>query len=368
MTNSAPAATTDLLDTSFPKWVVLQLLEKCNLRCRMCYEWGDTGSYREHSDPAQLNLEVVRRIIQECEPARPRYDLFGGEPLLYRGIGEVLRAVKQAGSNVHMPTNGTLLENNAEMLVESGLDRIWVSLDGPEPINDRQRGKGVFRKVLRGIDKLHAIRMKSQRRAPEIGVNMVVTTSNYRHILDLFLHALDIGKLDCVSLELQTYLTRDDHSEYETLLCRNFNATAAPLAKGYVGDHTRFSEMNFGLIARQAAQISACCADKGIFFNSYPQEMTEDNIRKYFSADWHSMTNVRKRCAFPWVSTEISARGDVTSCHSFYDLTLGNVNETALLDIWRGDRYARYRRYLRKNLLPICPACCLFYNEMAISD
>lgn len=30
------------LDVSLPKWIFLQLLENCNLRCRMCYEWGDT--------------------------------------------------------------------------------------------------------------------------------------------------------------------------------------------------------------------------------------------------------------------------------------------------------------------------------------
>lgn len=30
---------------SFPKWVVLQVIEKCNLRCKMCYEWGEYGSY-----------------------------------------------------------------------------------------------------------------------------------------------------------------------------------------------------------------------------------------------------------------------------------------------------------------------------------
>lgn len=35
------------IDTSLPKWVILQLLEHCNLRCRMCYEWGENGPYRE---------------------------------------------------------------------------------------------------------------------------------------------------------------------------------------------------------------------------------------------------------------------------------------------------------------------------------
>jgi len=44
-------------------------------------------------------------------------------------------------------------------------------------------------------------------------------------------------------------------------------------------------------------------------------------------------------------------------------LTLGNVNESSIGEIWRGERYAKYRNYLRKNLLPVCQSCCLFYNE-----
>ena len=28
-----------------PNWVVLQITERCNLRCKMCYEWGENGAY-----------------------------------------------------------------------------------------------------------------------------------------------------------------------------------------------------------------------------------------------------------------------------------------------------------------------------------
>ena len=34
-----------LADIAHPKWIVIQLEERCNLRCKMCYEWGDNGSY-----------------------------------------------------------------------------------------------------------------------------------------------------------------------------------------------------------------------------------------------------------------------------------------------------------------------------------
>jgi radical SAM protein with 4Fe4S-binding SPASM domain len=351
------------IDTSLPKWVILQLLEHCNLRCRMCYEWGENGPYREKKTLHRLDIEVVKRVIDECKPVQPYYELYGGEPLLYPHIEEVLRAIKSAGSKVQLSTNGTFLAKHAELLVETSAERIWVSLDGPKEINDRQRGDGVFAQAVDGIDNVHALRERRGVAYPLIGINVVVTPFNYRHLETFFFQALDLSKLDCVSLELQAYLTEQNHHDYEHVLQREFGIATAPVARGFVNDPAIFADMDFGLLARQIATIAARCQEGSMYLNTYPKVMSEDNIRKYFTADWFSMSPVKKRCSFPWISTEISASGDVTSCHAFYDLSLGNVYTSSIVDIWRGERYTRYRKYLRKSLLPICQSCYLFYNE-----
>jgi radical SAM protein with 4Fe4S-binding SPASM domain len=359
---------TSLIDTSLPKWVFLQLLEHCNLRCGMCYEWGEKGPYREKKSLRRLDIEIVKRIVDECKPAQPYYELFGGEPLLYPHIEVVLRAIRSAGSKLHLPTNGTSLADHAELLVETSPERIWVSLDGPPEINDRQRGYGVFASAVEGIDRVHALRERRGVAYPLIGISVVVTPFNYRYLELFFFQALDLNKLDCVSIELQAYLTEQDHHKYEHVLQQEFGIATAPVARGFVNDPAIFADMDFGLLARQIANIAARCQEKGLYLNTYPKVMSEDNIRKYFSADWFSMSRVKKRCSFPWISTEISARGDVTSCHAFYDLSLGNVYTSSIVDIWRGEQYTRYRKYLRKNLLPICQSCCLFYNEKPLGS
>jgi len=351
------------LGSTLPRWVFLQLLEKCNLRCRMCYEWGDNGPYRDKKELSKLSLDVIERLIEECKPVRPYYELYGGEPLLYPHIAQVLRAIKAAGSKVHLPTNGTLLEKHAELLLETAPERIWVSLDGPPQINDAQRGRGVFDKAMRGIEKLHVLRERRGATLPQLGISTVITPSNYRHVEQMFFEALDIDKLDCISLELQAYLTARDHGDYESVLQEHFGVKGAPIASGFVCDPKMFADIDYAEIARQVAHVAAYCKTNGIYLNTYPQVMSTENIRKYFSADWFSMSRVKTRCSFPWISAEINARGDVTSCHAFYDLTLGNVAESSLGEIWRGERYAQYRAYLRKNLLPVCQSCCLFYNE-----
>lgn len=369
MTKVATMATIDnaqpnpFMDVSLPKWVFLQLLEHCNLRCRMCYEWGDHGSYFEKKEMRRLDLEVVLKIIEECKPARPYYDLYGGEPLLYPHIEEVFRAIKVSGSKVQLPTNGTLLARNAERLVENGVDRIWVSLDGPPEVNDHQRGEGVFARAVEGIDELHALRKRQGAEYPLIGISAVVTPFNHRHLETFFFEALDIDKLDCISLELQAYLTEQNHQHYEAVLHKEFGVGRAPVARGFVNDPANFADMDYGLIARQVARLTEYCEKNGLYLNTYPKVLSEDNIRKYFNANWFAMSSVKSRCSFPWISTEVNARGDVTTCHAFYDLALGNVYQSSIVDIWRGERYTRYRNHLRKNLLPICQSCVLFYED-----
>ncbi len=148
-----------------PSWVVLQLVEGCNLRCTMCYEWGEAGAYH-HRAETSLDLEVALRVIRECLPRRPYFELFGGEPLLHPGIWDVLRTIREGGCEVAFPTNGTLLEANVERLVDAQPTRVWVSLDGPERVNDAQRGNGVFRRVQRGLDAVVDARIAKRPRRP----------------------------------------------------------------------------------------------------------------------------------------------------------------------------------------------------------
>jgi radical SAM protein with 4Fe4S-binding SPASM domain len=112
-------------------------------------------------------------------------------------------------------------------------------------------------------------------------------------------------------------------------------------------------------------QVRDACAARGIRFFSQPRTLQVDNITNYLTANWDRMADKKDRCAFPWASAEISARGDVTPCHSFYDVTIGNIYEQSLLEIWRGERLTAVQSYLREQLFSICTACCRYYTHSA---
>ena len=77
------------------------------------------------------------------------------------------------------------------------------------------------------------------------------------------------------------------------------------------------------------------------------------------------MADHHQRCAVPWMYAEISARGDVTTCHTFYDVTIGNIYDRSLIDIWHGERAAKVRSHLRRELFSICTACPRYYSTSA---
>jgi len=345
-----------------PRCVVLQLVEECNLRCAMCYEWGDTGAYHDNPERAVLDLEVVRRIVEECAPAQPYFELFGGEPLLYPGLGDVIRWIRDAGCELAFPTNGTLLEKHAAQLVAHPPSRIWISLDGPEAVNDLQRGRGVYRRAMRGLDALVRARRDRGTRQPEIGISSVVTPASYARISELFLDALDLGEIDVVSVELQSYATEAQYREYARLLRDEFGVASAPYARAYIRDPALFAVFDREVLAAQIAAIRAACAARGIRFYSQPKITTPDNLDRYLRGEFSTMVDAKQRCAIPWTYAEVSARGEVTTCHTFYDAPAGNVYQQPLLEIWKGPHLARLRSHLRHGLLPICTACCRYYQ------
>jgi GTP 3',8-cyclase len=120
----------------------ISVTDKCNLRCIYCMP-ADGVAARSHGD--FLTLE------QMAEAARAavglgvsKIRLTGGEPLVKRGIVDLVRMIAAIDGLEHlaMTTNGTLLADQARALKEAGLDSVNVSLDTLDPDRYRQLTRG----------------------------------------------------------------------------------------------------------------------------------------------------------------------------------------------------------------------------------
>jgi len=99
--------------------------------------------------------------------------LMGGEPLLYKGFGQIVEYIKQKGIQCHVTTNGLLISKFIEDLKKA--DLLMVSLDGNKTGNDLNRGKGSFEKITKGIE------IAKENNVP-LRINCVLTRNNMNDV------------------------------------------------------------------------------------------------------------------------------------------------------------------------------------------
>lgn len=139
-----------------PLYVVLNITNKCNLRCLHCFNNSPTStkSFCEELDDNQI-IKVVKEL-GEMKVANVCFS--GGEPLMKKQLlFNCLRVLEPKNIRTSIVTNGTLIdEQTAEMIKVLGVKEVQVSLDGcNEDTHEKLRQvKGCFNLALRGIKNL----------------------------------------------------------------------------------------------------------------------------------------------------------------------------------------------------------------------
>jgi cyclic pyranopterin phosphate synthase len=131
----------------------VSVTDRCNLRCAYCMpEQGVAALGHE----AILRFEEIARLVKIGAGLGIRnVRLTGGEPLVRRGIADLVRMVRAIPEiqSISLTTNGIALGELAPALRDAGLDRVNVSLDSLSP----QRYATITRRgrladALTGID------------------------------------------------------------------------------------------------------------------------------------------------------------------------------------------------------------------------
>ncbi|ANH39797.1 Cyclic pyranopterin monophosphate synthase [Nocardioides dokdonensis FR1436] len=108
----------------------VSLTDRCNLRCSYCMP--PEGLDWLPDDSVLTDDEVVRLIgIGAAHLGIQEVRFTGGEPLVRRGLVDIVRRTRELGPDldISVTTNALGLSRNAEALKAAGLDRVNVSLD-----------------------------------------------------------------------------------------------------------------------------------------------------------------------------------------------------------------------------------------------
>ena len=135
----------------------ISVTDRCNLRCVYCMP-GAGISWKPRGELLSFE-ELLRCCRLMAGLGIRRIKLSGGEPLLRRGISVLIAALKKTPGieQVTMTTNGILLGEELEKLVDAGLDAVNISLDTLDGetfrrLTRRDECRGGLDKIIRAIE------------------------------------------------------------------------------------------------------------------------------------------------------------------------------------------------------------------------
>lgn len=131
----------------------VSVTDRCNLRCVYCMP-PEGIPCLSHSDI--LTYDEITRICRiGAGLGISRIKLTGGEPLVRRGLPELLGMIRNIPGieQVTLTTNGILLKDKINELVSNGLKSVNISIDSLNPERyEKITGGGSLEEALAGLD------------------------------------------------------------------------------------------------------------------------------------------------------------------------------------------------------------------------
>jgi MoaA/NifB/PqqE/SkfB family radical SAM enzyme len=328
---------------SSPIAIQLYLTEACNLNCKMCF------LKQIKSKNNFIPLDIVKKVIKELIYIRPHYSMTGGEPFLYPEIENLITYIKSKGLYLSIVTNGTMIEDFAEIIVRSGVDRLSISIDGsPEKHDSIRRIPGAFSKTLNGIKAINNEKKKQNKARPRLALFSLLNSGTEEDFLISFAQKNSFKEINFLHL---LSITSED--------LKRFSESYKIKPHYWQG----------AIIDDEDFEIEESLVKKIISYKFNPNtkikirftpNICETNLRSYYNKDKNFLNKFKGRCITPWVAATIKPSSKVEICP---DLPVGDLTRNSFFQIWNGEKAKYIRRQIFKGtMLPVCSGCCNYYT------
>ncbi len=165
-----------------PLYIRIKPTNVCNHNCYYCHYKNPYLTLDEYRPSDMIPREKMLEIVADMQKMGVKAVTFsgGGEPLVYPYITETMEKVLDAGIDLSIITNGSMLKGrNAELLARAKWVRISIdSIDAANYAEIRGIGENALPDLLKNIDKFAKIKNKNC----ELGINFVIGKENYTEI------------------------------------------------------------------------------------------------------------------------------------------------------------------------------------------
>lgn len=315
----------------YPTIIQIGITNKCNLLCIMCRRVSVTEKYpsflevEKHSSllEMEMSFERFKEILSQF-PKLKKICLTGpGENFLNKDFLKMLKYAKEKKIYVEFFDNFYFLdEEKANKLIDIGVDKIYVSIDGAtKETYEKIRIGSDFDRVIKNIKGLFYLKKRRQEIYPEINFNYVINTYNFLEVLAF--------------MDLATSIAVGEKFSIQFIDMVNFNGNQSNLC------------LKENLTQKIIFQAIKKAKKMGITINHVHK------IKKNIINCQH------------WLMPIIVPHGYVFPCCSApYDaIDMGNINEKSFKEIWNSDNYKNFRKGIRIGRTPIFCKNCEFYGK-----
>ncbi|MFC1888539.1 radical SAM/SPASM domain-containing protein [Thermodesulfobacteriota bacterium] len=329
-------------ETAPPVTIELNPTNRCNLKCRSCWQ----RHFEDIDRVDRLTPERLILLIREAGDLGVReFRIPGsGEPLVRPDLFDAMLEIKRQGMHGLLITNGTLFdERRIEALVDLAWDCITFSIDGPDAeTNDYLRGvPGTFEKTISALEGFQAAKARRGTGLPLIRFTTVLSNRNHDKITQMMELA---GRVGCEDLQVQPMTVWGEAGALLELDQRQRDAfqeeipRALALAEGF-DIFTNLGDLADTNIVEQASDRM----DEAI------EERTAAIENPFLALP----------CFEPWYNMIILPDGRTGPCSMSGGADGDTIVDKSLADVWYGGSLETMRkRLLDRDLPPYCKRCC----------
>ncbi|HEX9059065.1 MAG TPA: radical SAM protein [Clostridia bacterium] len=352
-----PSYTVDI-----PEEFGLQLTNKCNLRCKHCFQWSEEGFFHNMEKTEQqdeMDIETIKKIFQSTYDAKSNVYLWGGEPLCYGKWDELCNILEEDPRWTVLCTNGVLIDKKIDSICRiSETLAVMMSLDGFEEENDRIRGKGTFKKVTQNIDLLMDLKRKGLFKG-EVSVNCVISEAMADKLYD-FMEFFEEKGINTVYFCFPWYIPKTTADRMDEYVSEKFNGVFQMSNCVPPSWHSYSHSLNSDIIPVLKEQIKKVNSRVWKIRIRFQPALEIDEIDSFIS-DTQTPAQGRKACLAMSTRLNIMASGEVTICKLFPEFVVGDLNKRELSEIWHCEKFTKFRETLGCGLMPVCSKCVLLY-------
>lgn len=288
-----------------PVFISLEPSNVCNLHCPEC----PVGVRTEKVKSINVDIEKSKKIIDKLAPTLTHIIFyFQGEPFMNPSFLDLVKHSRSKNILTSTSTNAQLINNDrAKQIVESGLDRLIISIDGAtQEVYEKYRVGGKLDKAVEVVENIVYWKKRLKKPHPFIEIQFIVMKHNEHQINEI------------------------------KFLSKKLNADKLSLKSAQIYNFENGSEL-------------------------IPSIEKYSRYKKIENDKFQIKSPLKNSCKRLWNGAVLNSKGDLLPCcfdkHS--EFSFGNVFENDFETVWKGKSSGNFRKniLLDRKQYEMCKNC-----------